>query len=162
MRVHAFVATNMASSKAALKKKKYGMVMQFPRHVVISLNREDRLRKQKLENLEKETQRRLARINREQKAAYVKLRDMQTKLLSFRNENQSMQEQVAKEKATATLFTSKSLIVAGEDKDNYSFNGQSGKDLQASSGKNGAKMGKSAAERNGEHSGLKEKVASQQ
>ena len=125
--------------------------MEYSRHMVNSLNRENRLRQQKMDNLEKETQRNIARIDQELKVAYMKLQNHHTRLLSYRNRSGSMQEQGNKEKATA--ISSKRLVGGREDK--YSFNGESGKHLQAASVKNGAMLGIPAAGRSAEHSGLK-------
>ena len=145
----------MACSKAEQKRKKMELSIQFSRHVVNSLNREDRACEKKLEHLEKETQHNLRKI--------------QAKLLIERKKSLSMQEQMKKEKAAAVSFTSKSLVAEGKSlvaegksKDSHSFNGESGKDLYASSGKKGSMLGTSAAERNAEHSGWKGRVAYQQ
>ena len=84
---------NMASSKAAQKRKKMGMAMQLPPHVQTNLNKEARLLQQSLEDLEKKTRHRLSCIIRDQQVAGIKLQSLQIRLVASQSKSYSLQSQ---------------------------------------------------------------------
>lgn len=149
----------MASSRAALRRKKVGVAMQLPPHVQTNINKEDRLLQQSLEDLEKKARHRVSCIIRDQQVAGMKLRSLQIRLLASQNRSYSMQQQSCNREKSTTTFTNfyKSLIVPGVSKDTYSnpsLNG-GGEYYHGSSSRKGATVAGGNDEASTTGSGLK-------
>lgn len=113
----------MASSGAALKRKKVSMAMQLPPHVQTNLIKEDRLLQQSLEDLEKKTRHRVACIIRDQQVAGMKLRSLQIRLLASQNRSFSMQPQAGSNKEEVDAKFYKCFTVSVVNSSTPSFNG---------------------------------------